>query len=287
MLSSAQAVPIGIFDSGVGGLSVLRELTALMPAQPFYYLADQANVPYGERSLEEVRALSEGITRFLLAQGAGLIVVACNTASAAALKHLRVRFPAIPFVGMEPAVKPAALATRSRVVGVLATPATFQGELFHDVVARFAADITVLTDTCPGLVRAVETGDLASPATRAILERAIQPILAQGADALVLGCTHYPFTLPLMRAVAGEGVQIIDPAPAVARRAQSLLAENGWLAENTTPPAALVFATTGSAPAFQKSVRTLINLPSQPLSLRWQHGALIQLPSERNPDAAN
>ena len=273
---------VGIFDSGVGGLSVLRELKALMPMQPFFYIADQANVPYGERSLQEVRELSEGITRFLLAQSAGLIVVACNTASAAALKHLRTQFPNTPFVGMEPAVKPAAQATRSRVVGVLATPATFQGELFHSVVERFASDITVLTDTCPGLVRAVEANALNAPATRAILERAIQPMLAQGADTLVLGCTHYPFALPLIRAVAGQGVQIIDPAPAVARRARCLLEERGWLAANTSAPSQTIFATTGSPARLQKALHALINQPGKPLALRWQAGALtVRLPERK------
>jgi len=267
---------VGVFDSGVGGLSVLRELSALLPAQPFYYIADQAHVPYGERTLADVRALSIGITRFLLEKGAGLIVVACNTASAAALKALRAEFPNTPFVGMEPAVKPAALATHSRVVGVLATPATFQGELFADVVARFASNITVLTDTCPGLVRAVEAGDLDSPATRAILERAIHPMQRQGVDALVLGCTHYPFTLPLMREIAGPSVQIIDPAPAVARRVRSLLAERGWLAESSHTPPEISFATTGSAPAFQTSLRALLNLETNPISLRWHNGALTQ-----------
>lgn len=267
---------VGVFDSGVGGLSVLRELQALMPAQPFYYIADQAHVPYGERTLADVRSLSIGIARFLLEKDAGLIVVACNTASAAALKALRAEFPNTPFVGMEPAVKPAALATHSRVVGVLATPATFQGELFADVVARFASDVTVLTDTCPGLVCAVEAGELDSPATRAILERAIHPMQRQGVDALVLGCTHYPFTLPLMRAVAGPSVQIIDPAPAVARRARSLLVERGWLAESSQTPPEISFATTGSAPAFQASLRALLNLETNPISLRWHNGALTQ-----------
>ncbi|HBY07279.1 MAG TPA: glutamate racemase, partial [Chloroflexi bacterium] len=150
------AAPVGIFDSGVGGLSVLREIRIQLPHEDLIFFADQAHVPYGPRSLEQVRAFSEAITRFLLDHGAKLIVVACNAASAAALYHLRETFPEIPFVGMEPAVKPAAEQTQSGVVGVLATPATFQGELYASVVERFASDVIVLQDTCPGLVAQIE-----------------------------------------------------------------------------------------------------------------------------------
>ena len=217
------AVPIGVFDSGVGGLSVLRAIRQQMPQQPVVYLADQAHVPYGPRSLEEVRAFSEEITRFLYAQGARLIVVACNAASAAALHHLRRLFPEVPFVGMEPAVKPAAEQTRTGVVGVLATPATFQGELYASVVERFAQGVRLLQDTCPGLVKQIEAGQLYSPSTRAILERALLPMLAENIDTIVLGCTHYPFVIPLIQEIAGPGVRVIDPAPAVARQANRLI----------------------------------------------------------------
>lgn len=150
--------PIGVFDSGVGGLSIVREMRRQMPAENILYFADQAHVPYGPRPMEEVRAFSEGITRFLLGEGADLIVVACNTASAAALKQLREAFPEVPFVGMEPAVKPAAEASRSRVVGVLATPATFQGELYASVVERFAQGVRLINQTVPGLVEQIEAG---------------------------------------------------------------------------------------------------------------------------------
>ena len=152
--------PIGIFDSGVGGLSVFSAVRKLLPNENLIYLADQAHVPYGPRSLTQVRAFSEGINRYLLTQDAKLIVVACNTASAAALHHLRQAFPGAPFVGMEPAVKPAAETTRSGVVGVLATPATFQGELYASVIERFAVGVKVLQDTCPGLVMEIDHGRL-------------------------------------------------------------------------------------------------------------------------------
>ena len=188
---------IGVFDSGVGGLSVLRHVRAQLPAADLLYLADTAHVPYGPRSLAEVRGFSAAITRFLRARGADVIVVACNTASAAALKPLRAAFPDVPFVGMEPAVKPAAEQTRSGVVGVLATPATFQGELFNSVVERFAQGVRVIPQVCPGLVEQIEAGALNTPATEQMLRGWVEPLLAQGIDALVLGCTHYPFVIPL------------------------------------------------------------------------------------------
>jgi glutamate racemase len=214
---------IGIFDSGVGGLSVLKALRLQLPDVAYIYFADQAHVPYGPRPLAEVRAFSNEIAGFLIAEGCDAIVVACNAASAAALHPLRHAYPQVPFIGMEPAVKPAAETTHSGVVGVLATPATFQGELYASVVVRFAAGVTVLQDTCPGLVGRIEAGDLDGPQTRAILERAIAPMLARGMDALVLGCTHYPFVRPLVEQIAGPGVRVIDPAPAVARQVERVL----------------------------------------------------------------
>lgn len=231
----ADVFPIGIFDSGVGGLSVLRAIRQQMPSVPAIYLADQGHVPYGARPLEEVRAFSAAITRFLLETGARLVVVACNAASAAALHSLRQAFPGVPFVGMEPAVKPAAETTRTGRVGVLATPATFQGALYASVVERFANGVTLYQDTCPGLVCQVEAGDLDGPGTRAILETALLPMLAQDIDTVVLGCTHYPFVIPLIQAISGPGVRVIDPAPAVARQVGRLLAARGWLSASSRP----------------------------------------------------
>ena len=217
--------PIGIFDSGVGGLSVLRAVRAQHPQEDVLFFADQAHVPYGPRPLAEVRSFSEQITRYFLAQGVKLVVVACNTASAAALHELRQQFPHIPFVGMEPAVKPAAENTHSGVVGVLATPATFQGELYASVVERFANGVTIMQDTCVGLVEQIESGNLEGAETEAILRRALDPMLAAGIDTVVLGCTHYPFVIPLIQRIAGEQVRAIDPAPAIARQVGRLLDE--------------------------------------------------------------
>jgi len=227
MNAVGSSAPIGIFDSGVGGLSVMREIRAQLPHENLIFIADQSHVPYGPRPLQQVRAFSEAITRFLLDQGSKLVVVACNTASAAALYPLRETFPDVPFVGMEPAVKPAAEQTQSGMVGVLATPATFQGELYASVVERFANGVTVLQDTCPGLVDQVEKGELDTLTTRAILEKALIPMLAQGIDRVVMGCTHYPFVIPLIQEIVGPDVKVIDPAPAVARQVGRVLTAHG------------------------------------------------------------
>jgi glutamate racemase len=275
--------PIGIFDSGIGGLTVLRAIHQLMPDEPLLYLADQAHVPYGPRRLEEVRHFSETITRYLLHQGANLIVVACNTASAAALKYLRTFFPEIPFVGMEPAVKPAAEHTRSGVVGVLATPATFQGELYASVVERFGQGVKLLQHTCPGLVAQIESGQLETLETRRILEEALHPMLAQGIDTVVLGCTHYPFVIPLIRQITGPAVRVIDPAPAVARQVQRLLVathlQDFNLKNDAEQPGELGhllrFATTGDASRLEGMLPGLLGERAFVEKLTWKAGKLI------------
>lgn len=265
---------IAIFDSGVGGLSVLRAVRQLLPNEPLHYFADQAHVPYGSRSLEEVRAFSEAITRHLLAQGAKIIVVACNTASAAALHHLRQVFPAVPFVGMEPAVKPAAETTQTGRVGVLATPATFQGALYASVVERFASGVTLHQHTCPGLVRQIEAGRLHTPATRRILQAALQPMLAQGIDTIVLGCTHYPFVIPLIQEIAGPSVRVIDPAPAVARQVGRLLQTHGLQAPASDTPPPLRFETSRNPEALRRLLPRLLGISAEVESLRWVRGRL-------------
>ena len=259
---------VGIFDSGLGGLSVLREIHNLLPSQPLFYIGDQSHVPYGKRQLNEIRKFSVAITQYLLDRGAKLIVVACNTASAAALQDLRGIFPNTPFVGMEPAVKPASRQTHNGIVGVLATPATFQGKLYNTLVERFAKNVTILKSTLPGLVEKIEQGNLNSPETRQILEEAIKPMVAQGADTLVLGCTHFPFVLPLIREIAGPHINVIDPAPAIARRTKSLLQENNLLCEGQATTD-LILATTGNLTNFKTSIRHLLDLQAHPVQLRW------------------
>jgi glutamate racemase len=263
---------VGVFDSGVGGLSVVRELTAQLPAQPLIYLADQIHAPYGERSLDEIRELSEGITRFLLAQGAQVIVIACNTASAAALKWLRAKYPDVPFVGMEPAVKPAAERTRTRHVGVLATPATFQGELFASLVDRFGADVRVHTQVCPEFVPLVEAGELDTARTREVVRKYVSPLVEAGVDELVLGCTHYPFLMPLIVQAAGPGVEIIDPAPAVARQVGRVLAQRRWLVGDA--PREQEFCTTGDAEQFERALRQLLGVEEAARGAVWVAGRL-------------
>jgi glutamate racemase len=260
--------PIGIFDSGVGGLSVLKEIRLQMPTESVLYFADQAHVPYGPRGLDEVRMFSEQITSFLLRLGAKLIVVACNTASAAALQHLRQTFPATSFVGMEPAIKPAAESTHSGVVGVLATPATFQGALYASVVERFASGVTILQDTCSGLVGQIENGELDSTATREILEKSLRPMLEQGIDTVVLGCTHYPFVIPLVKQIVGPEVRVIDPAPAVARQAARLL-EMAGLRDPSTRSGVMHFFTSGVAARLALQLPTLLGETGEIRQIVW------------------
>lgn len=221
--------PIGIFDSGVGGLSVLRALRAQMPEESIIYFGDQGHIPYGQRRMEQIRDFSEAITNFLLGRYAKIIVVACNTASAAALKYLREKFPDVQFVGMEPAVKPAAEITQTGRVGVLATPATFQGELYASVVERFANGVELFQNTCDGLVQQIELGALRGAKTRKILEGALYPMLEKNIDTIVLGCTHYPFVIPLIEEIVGSKVRVIDPAPAVAKQTRRLLKAEGMM----------------------------------------------------------
>lgn len=268
--------PIGVFDSGVGGLSVLREIRAHFPAEKLIFLADQAHVPYGPRPLEQVRDFSKAITRYLLDQRAKLIVVACNTASAAALHSLRQTFPEVPFVGMEPAIKPAAEQTLSGVVGVLATPATFQGELYASVVERFAGGVTVLQDTCDGLVAQIESGQIDRPQTLVILEKALNPMMAQGVDHVVMGCTHYPFVIPLIEEIVGPQIEVIDPAPAVARQVGRVLKVHGLCAPESAM-GAVQYLTTGDPAKLRALLPRLISgiwHSEQVDQLIWENGKI-------------
>ena len=262
--------PIGIFDSGVGGLSVLRSIRAQMPAEDVIYFGDQGHVPYGARSMEQIQDFSEGITKFLLDHHSKLIVVACNTASAAALTYLRGRFSDIPFVGMEPAVKPAAETTKTGKVGVLATPATFQGALYASVVERFGASVELFQSTCQGLVSQIEKGELDSVATRAILEDALQPMLEKNIDTVVLGCTHYPFVIPLIEQIVGESVRVIDPAPSVARQAKRLLEAQG-LKNLPQEPVSPRFFTSGDSAAMKSLLPLLLGEEGVVESVAWKN----------------
>jgi glutamate racemase len=214
---------IALFDSGLGGLSVLQAVQHRLPGHDLLYFADTAFCPYGPRSRTWIQQRSLAIGRWLIAQGADMLVVACNTATSAALELLRAQLP-IPIVGMEPGVKPAVAATRSQVIGVLATEGTLRGPRFSDLVARFANHVEVITQPCPGWVALVEQGDFVSQTAHNIVIAAIQPLLERRADVLVLGCTHYPFLLPLLAQHTPSDLTIIDTGPAVARQV-ALLAE--------------------------------------------------------------
>lgn len=203
----------GVYDSGVGGLSVWKELVAQMPEQDYVYVADSAHCPYGDKSVDYILERASSVVRFLTEQGAEAVVVACNTATAAAISYLRSHF-SIPFVGMEPAVKPAALASRTGVVGVLATANTFKGTLYRDTVMRYASDIRIVEVVGKGLVEAVERGEVPEE----LIRRYVGQMKEEGADVIVLGCTHFPFLEDAIARAAGPSVRIINPAPAVARQ---------------------------------------------------------------------
>ena len=224
---------VGFFDSGFGGLNVLRAFRRLCPDVETEYLADSAHCPYGNRPADEIIRLSEANTKALLARGCGVIVVACNTATAAAIDYLRTNYPEVPFVGIEPAIKPAALRSKSGVVGVLATAGTFNGRIYNETKARFAKNVTVLAVVADEFVTEVEAlgeagleGLSAARRTRLekIVRRRIEPLLAAGADKIVLGCTHFPTLKPVIAKVCGTRAEVIDPSDAVARQIRAVLA---------------------------------------------------------------
>ena len=218
---------IGIFDSGSGGLSVYRELKKLLPQERYLYFSDNAHCPYGEKTAEYIQDRARTITDFLLDKGADIIVVACNTATAAAIATLRAEYPDVPFIGMEPAVKPAALGTKSGVIGVLATAGTLKGSKYLHTRGRFEDNVRIIEHVGEGFVELVETGQLDGKQAEETVRTSLQPLLDKGADIIVLGCTHYPFLQPVIERLAGPSVQVIDPAPAVARQTLHILQEKG------------------------------------------------------------
>ncbi|MEY4297964.1 MAG: glutamate racemase [Cyanobacteriota bacterium] len=264
------AAPIGIFDSGVGGLSVWRQVVHHLPAESVLYLADQAHVPYGSRSAAEIQGFCLAVADQLVERGCKALVVACNTASAVALQPLRRRYPELPILGLEPAVKPAVAHTRSGVVGVMATPATFQGQLYRATVGRHASSVRVVEQVCIGLADLVEAGELEGPACDALLQRFLEPMLAAGADTIVLGCTHYPFVIEAIRRLVGPGLAVLDPAPAVARHLGHVLRQRGLLRAGAAVGGSHGFFTTADPAAFDRALLHLVGLRSSSAPLRWQ-----------------
>ena len=220
---------IGIFDSGSGGMSVFREIIKVLPDEKYVYYADNANCPYGEKTTEFIQGRSRAITDFLLSRGASIIVVACNTATSAAIATLRKEYPSVRFIGMEPALKPAASMTRTGVVGVLATEATLHGAKYLASKELYKNKVKIAESVGRGFVELVEKGQLSGPETEETVRRSVLPLVEAGADHIVLGCTHYPFLLDTIRKVAGEGVTVLDPAPAVARHLVDVMREEGLL----------------------------------------------------------
>lgn len=251
----SQTAPIGIFDSGVGGLSVAREIRRLLPMEDIIYYADSAFCPYGDKDPEVIRRREIAIVDFLLSQGAKMIVVACNTASSTGLDDLRKMFP-VPIVGMEPAVKPAVAATRNGKIGILATSVTIAGERLASLIKRFAEHVNVITQPCPGLVERVEHGQLDDPETEKILAGFLKPILEQQADTIVLGCTHYPFLTPLIEKIVGPNIAIIDTGEAVAKQVSRVLNEHN-LAVHEPRVGQEKFFTSGNQVEVAKVIGTL------------------------------
>ena len=227
MVQSAN-FPIGIFDSGVGGTSIWKEIVTLLPNENTIYLADSKNAPYGEKSKDEIIELSIKNTEFLLNQNCKIIVVACNTATTNAIKTLRQNYD-ISFIGIEPAIKPAALSTKTNVVGILATKGTLNSELFESTSSLFKEKITIIETIGKGLVDLIETGKINSPEMSLLLEKYLQPMLDQNVDYLVLGCTHYPYLIPQIRKIVGDKMQIIDSGLAVAKQTKAILEKNELL----------------------------------------------------------
>ena len=249
--------PIGILDSGLGGLSVFNEVQKLMPEESIVYFGDSAWCPYGAREADEIQQRVFAITDFLLDQQCKIIIIACNSATISAVEALRAAYP-VPFVGMEPGVKPATALTKSGTVGILATEASLAGEKFHKLVSNHANGVKVITRPCPSFVELVERGELNGPEARATVEKETQPLTEVEADVLVLGCTHYPFLRPLIQEVVGDEVSILDTGAAVARHAQSFIEQS----PATTEPRHRI-STTGSLNCLKELFPTLC--PDTPL----------------------
>lgn len=241
-MQSGSDSPIGIFDSGVGGLTILRAVRQALPCENLVYVADAAHVPYGEKSPQQIRDRAMAIGGFLVGQSAKIIVVACNTATAAAIDFLRERL-SIPIVGVEPAVKPAVAATRSGVVGVLATPATLASERYRGLIGRFAAGVCIVGQPCAGLAEHIERGQIDGERTEQLLRGFVEPLLAAHADVIVLGCTHYPLVAHIVQRIAGPDVAVIENGMAVAKEVVRQLALRG--SARTTGPGSEVFWTSG------------------------------------------
>ncbi|MEG3658101.1 glutamate racemase [Arenibacter palladensis] len=236
--------PIGIFDSGIGGTSIWREINKVLPYESTIYLADSRNAPYGEKSKEQILQLSIKNVEFLLQKGCKLIVVACNTATTNAIKELRASY-SVPLIGIEPAIKPAALNSKTKTVGVLATKGTLSSALFNNTSEMHASGIKVLDQVGTGLVEQIEKGEINTSKTRELLRNYLDPMMSQGMDQLVLGCTHYPYLLPLIKEILPENIKIIDSGEGVARHTKNVMQLNDLLSGSDGERSSHQFFTNG------------------------------------------
>jgi glutamate racemase len=251
--------PVGVFDSGLGGLSVLRAIRAQLPGESIIYVADSLYAPYGERDDDFIAERTLAIGQWLVTQGAKMLVVACNTATAQSIAMVRERLP-IPLIGVEPGIKPAAAQSKSRVAGVLATQVTLRSARFQTLLERYAADCRFLCQPGHGLVQAIERCDVGSAELRALLESYLQPMLDAGADTLVLGCTHYPFLDAAIRDIVGERMALIDTSVAIARQVERVLDQNGLRAASDTPADLPRFCSTSDGAHLQQLAATLLQI---------------------------
>ena len=256
---SAPDNPIGVFDSGIGGLSVLRALRAHLPAEDFLYIADSAHAPYGEKPEKDIRDRCFALCDTLLARNAKAIVIACNTATAVALAALRAYY-SVPIIALEPAVKPAIAATHSKIIGVLATRRTLESRRFQELAARFADQARIIPQPCPTLVTLLESGDRDSPAMTAAIRSYIDPLLAAGADTLVLGCTHFVFLHEQIQAAAGPATRLVDSSAGVARNLHNRLQTASLLKTGATPGTES-FWSTAATPQMQNIMQRLWPTP--------------------------
>ncbi|MES1987095.1 MAG: glutamate racemase [Pseudomonadota bacterium] len=224
--------PIAVFDSGVGGISVLKHIQALLPNEQLLYVADSKYAPYGNKTAAEIQARCFEIAEFLIAKDAKALVVACNTATAAAIDSLREKY-SLPIIGMEPAVKPAAEASRNGIIGVLATTGTLKSAQFAGLLESYGRNVKVVTQACVGLVECIERGELDADNTKLLIQQYCEPLLAEGADTIVLGCTHYPFVRHVIEQVVGINVALIDTGAAVAKQLKRQLEEKGLLSNRS------------------------------------------------------
>lgn len=260
--------PIGVFDSGVGGLSVFRAIREELPSEDLIYVGDSGFAPYGDRSHDFVQTRATAITEFLVREGSKAVVVACNTATGIAVDLLRSRFPEMPIVAVEPAVKPAAARTQTGVVGVLATSGTLASPNVTRLLNKYGVDVEILTQAGLGLVEQVEKGELSGERTRALVQQLVRPMIEQGADVLVLGCTHYPFLRAEIQEAAGSGVEIMDPATAVARELRRRLDTAGLLDAGGGRRSTERFLTSGAPAEVSAIMSQLLGRPIEVERLR-------------------